>query len=207
MSFRERASKLYMGVPVHFLLRDYLTPLEKESSRLNNPQSLRGGALFVNGRALFLKGASIPLEGDERAYLCGDELVAFRLSGSIRHFNLEPPLGARVLSQLKEALPSEEVAASVVRYPWELVNLSSSAIASDFELLEEKGIEGHLDPGAEIVGDERSLRVGKGSRVEPCVLLNVEKGPICIGEDVLIRGPSAIDGPCFIGDRLSLIHI
>lgn len=199
LSFRERASKLYPGVALHLFLREYLAGVETQTSRLNDPEALKAGGLFLNGRALLLD-TLIPLDGDDRVYLRGDDVVGFRLKDRIKDFKLEPPFGTDIFERLRDELPNEEVEVAVMRYPWELVNENRSALGRDFQLLAEEGVEGHIDAGTAVQGEERNLRVGKRSRVEAHVLLNVEKGPIYIGEDVLIRPPSTIDGPCYIGD-------
>lgn len=199
LSFRERASELYPDAPLHLFLREYLSGVQKDGSKSNDPQSLKEGALFLNGRAL-LSERLLPLEGEDRIYLCGDEVVAFRLGGRVRELGLEPPLQSDALERLRAELPKEQVEVQMVRYPWDLVNLNSSAIAGDFKLLGEKRGGGDIHDMAVIRGEEKDLHIGRGSKIEPFVLLNLEKGPIYIGDDVLIRSPSTIDGPCFIGD-------
>lgn len=199
LSFRERIQRLYPGVPLHPFLREQLTGIERETSLLNDPQSLKRGGLFLNGRALLLHGP-VPLEGDDEVFIWGDELIGFRLRKTMGDFELQPPFGRALLNRLRDKLPAKEVESPVLKYPWELVGRNSSIITRDFELLGGGEIEGNIDERAVVYGDQKMLHVGKGSRVDAFVVLNLENGPIHIGEDVLIRPPSTVDGPCFIGD-------
>jgi UDP-N-acetylglucosamine diphosphorylase/glucosamine-1-phosphate N-acetyltransferase len=86
-------------------------------------------------------------------------------------------------------------------WPWELIHANERALVSDWESSTENqpSIEGRLDPGSHILAAE-SVRLGTGSRVKPCAVIDAEDGPVWIGDNVTISPHTYIQGPVCIGD-------
>lgn len=91
--------------------------------------------------------------------------------------------------------PKEIIKASVYHYPWEIIKDIEKLIEED---IENHGIKGEILKGAVIYG-ESNLYFGKNSAIEAGGLIDARTGKIYIDEEVRIKGPTVIEGPCFIG--------
>jgi len=187
----------------HLLCREYLSRLTSQrtkKARVNQLEDLNNeDILFVNGRLLLLD-EEIALEGDEEIGIQGEEIVYARLNKNtleIPSFS-SPEKIEDILAQAKQMVKVEEVEVNLLEYPWDLIRLNGKALRADFKLMRKSGIEGRVDKGAHLINLSQ-IYVGKGSRIEPGVVLNAEEGPIYIGEEVKIRPPTVIDGPSYIG--------
>ncbi len=88
-----------------------------------------------------------------------------------------------------------KIKAKKYSYPWQIIKDIEELIKED---IEEKGIEGVIDEGV-FIYERDNLYLGKDSKIEAGVILDARKGKIFIDEKVLIKGPTIIEGPCFIG--------
>lgn len=86
----------------------------------------------------------------------------------------------------------------MLEYPWDLIKLNGEAIRADFKLKGRGDIKSKVKEGVHLVNPGQ-IYIGEGTLIEPGVLLNAEKGPIYIDEEVKIRPPTVIDGPSYIG--------
>ncbi|MCK4618052.1 hypothetical protein KAT45_04010, partial [Candidatus Aerophobetes bacterium] len=183
----------------HLLCRQYLSLVTSQrikKARVNQLQDLNDeDILFVNGRLLLLD-EEIALEGDEKIGIQGQDIVYARLNkdtleklsfGSLEKIE-------DTLTKAKQMVKVEEVEVNLLEYPWDLIRLNGEAIRTDFKMQGKSGIEGTVDKGAYLINVSQ-IYIGKGSRIEPGVVLNAEEGPIYIGEEVKIRPPTVIDGP------------
>lgn len=182
------------------LCRGYLAGLVAEqhpASTVNQP--VTGSALLINGRALWTKAlaAAVPLSGEDSLYRSGDVVVAARLSGdNLTGVDWSGPLATESLPDL----PSIEVDATLVTWPWDLIHHNSALIASEFADLAPTvgGLEGDVSPGAHLINKE-AIYVAPGAKVAPTVVLDASGGPIFIDEGATIMPQSTITGPAYIG--------
>jgi UDP-N-acetylglucosamine diphosphorylase/glucosamine-1-phosphate N-acetyltransferase len=188
---------------LHLLCREYLSKVTSQrikKARVNRLQSLKDeDILFVNGRLLFLD-EKIALEGDEEIAVQGQDIVYARLNkDTLKKLSLGSAEKIEdTLAQAKKIIKVEEVKINLLEYLWDLIRLNGEAIKADFRLKRKSGIEGRVDKGAYLTNLSQ-IYIGKGSRIEPGVVLNAEEGPIYIGEEVKVRPPTVIDGPSYIG--------
>jgi UDP-N-acetylglucosamine diphosphorylase/glucosamine-1-phosphate N-acetyltransferase len=92
---------------------------------------------------------------------------------------------------------------TVTQYPWDLIHGTSAAIERDFGLLKTRAgspIAGQVHAGAHLLG-KKNIIIGKGTIVQPGVVLDAGQGPIIIGANVVIMPNAVVEGPAFIGDR------
>ncbi len=125
-----------------------------------------------------------------------DEPVAARL----RFRDVETLLGAGSAFEarlIERGLARIEVAATVVRWPWDLMMHSVAAIEADLGPRAGR-IAGAVDANAALLERGR-ITVEPGAEVEPFAVLDARGGPILIGRDALVRAHSVIEGPCVIG--------
>ncbi|MDI6839510.1 MAG: putative sugar nucleotidyl transferase [bacterium] len=188
-TFRERVSKIYGKVPI---------PI----SRFDTPVISDG--LFINGRAILHK--ELPGGDGDEVFVADNEVVGFRLQ-EVRHQitnyklqNLKPPIKGEFLATLMKKLKPVKVDAQLIKYPWNIISYNKELISKDFKLM---GIGQSSNIGVEqsinLIGKPANLYTGKDVKIEPGVFLNTECGPIYIDDGAILRPPSIIDGPCYIG--------
>ncbi|MFQ6067637.1 MAG: putative sugar nucleotidyl transferase [bacterium] len=198
----EKISRISEG-SLHLLCREYLSRVTSQrinKARVNQLQDLKDGdILFVNGRVLFLD-EEIALEGDEKIAVQGQDIVYARLNkDTLEKLSLGSAEKIEAtLAQVKQMIKVEEAEVNLLEYLWDLIRLNGEAVRTDFRLIGKRGIEGRVDKGAYLINPS-DIYVGRGSRIEPGVVLNAEEGPIYIGEKVKVRPPTVIDGPSYIG--------
>lgn len=109
-------------------------------------------------------------------------------------------------ADILQKYPNESYPGVLMQYPWELVHHTAGEIEKDAKRLrKKKAIAGKVYPGANII-NRKNVLIGKGSVVKPGAVLDAEKGPIIIGNNVTIMPNAVIEGPAYIGDH-SIIKI
>jgi UDP-N-acetylglucosamine diphosphorylase/glucosamine-1-phosphate N-acetyltransferase len=199
LSLAQKALREYAGHEVVLLARDYLAEVlaeEHPDVAVNAFPSNTG--LFLNGRAI-ARGLSrdIPPEGDDCVFTSDGQVVAVRVSGDTFHA-LKQAFDDGVLTEVPSDLPMREVAATMIRYSWDLVHHNGEEIAADFELLFEPGLEGDVHPGALLVNDSR-IAVRPGAEIRPGAVLDADEGPIAIDEGATVMSNAFVQGPCYVG--------
>ncbi|MBN2465191.1 hypothetical protein JXD38_06175 [candidate division WOR-3 bacterium] len=196
----EKYRRLYPDEPFFLWVRDEVAGITAEAHpdcRVNvNPKK---GRLFLSATAIFEEPVSA--KGRESVLLAGDEVVGFRVCAECVQ-----KLGS--VRGLRADLAEEQVKATVLKWPWELVEMNASELLRENEVRSEK-LEarrqkskkrtGRLERGAVVVGDRRKLHLEPGSRVWPGTVLSTETGPVFIDRDAVVRPGSFVEGPCYIG--------
>ena len=93
---------------------------------------------------------------------------------------------------------------------WNLIEHLPEQLKFDFDLWKRihktTARKLHAPPkGVFVVGDSKSLWVGKNVKVYPQNVLNTESGPIILDDDVTLEPFNRIDGPAYIGKGTSLL--
>jgi len=201
---RERIVSHFEGKNIHYLCRAYLKPtlverLNLEEGSVNSiPENQN--ILFINGRVVMTQDLLSEIDEDQVALgISGDTIIYANLDdkiiSSIKGL-LSSEIEKEIIEQLRGKIPIKNVSAQLINYPWDLVDFNPKLIETDFN---DPKLEGFVDKNCTIYGDQNRLHVGKDSRVEANVVLHLESGPIYIEDGVIIRAPTIIDGPCYIG--------
>jgi UDP-N-acetylglucosamine diphosphorylase/glucosamine-1-phosphate N-acetyltransferase len=204
MTLREKILKAYGQETCGLGTRDYLEEVYKEKNPGFKVNEVAGdSALVINGRVIFNAdlAAKIPVEGADKIYKCGEEVVAARLSGdNLKAMKWDTPIEAASFPKLDE----EAVEAKVVVYPWDLVHENAGEIEADFKLLAKPGvIEGKVYDGVHMI-EKKNIYIAKGAKVKPGVVLDAEGGPIFIDEGATIFPNATIEGPAYIGKKSAI---
>lgn len=101
---------------------------------------------------------------------------------------------------LKKEFKMTKKVVRTIKYPWDLVTNNKAALIDDYKMIKKAEVESSMDKSVTICGDCSQLYVGKGSKIEGSIFLDVREGPIYIGENVLIRPQVTIEGPVYIGE-------
>ncbi len=202
LTLREKILRAYNPPEYALECRPYLAEYLAEGNPDAKVNQLPGGTvLAVNGRVLWNADLArrIPLEGPDRYYRCGDQLVAARMSGD-RLAALDP---GKQQSQTP-AVDVEEVEATIIEWPWDLVHHNADQIIADFPLVATAGaIEGLVMDGAHLV-EKGNLCLAPGSKVRPGAVLDASSGPIFIDRDATIMAGALIEGPVYVGYKSAI---
>lgn len=191
---------------VSLAVRPELADVVAQRWSLNVNSRVHEPALFVNGRLLAAAAAvhwpdapGIGICGQEIVYVHADAelaseltpdiwLDAQRLDACLQHHRSRHP---RVTIELPRY--------GIIGWPWHLVRSNGPELARQWETGPGPGIMGRVYPGAHLL-NERAIRIGEGSKIKPCAVLDAEDGPIVIGRNVTVNPQCTIQGPCYIGD-------
>jgi UDP-N-acetylglucosamine diphosphorylase/glucosamine-1-phosphate N-acetyltransferase len=149
-----------------------------------------GGVLLINGRcpisyepiANLEVGQSVVEESSGEtiaAMVSADDAKAFMQSGTV------PPTPAPIAKIPGVAMLSR---------PWHVRTFRDDSIASDLELLGDAEPP-EIPPGVTVFG-EHGLTIDPSAKVYPGVIIDLEHGPVAIGQDVTIRPGVTLIGPC-----------
>jgi UDP-N-acetylglucosamine diphosphorylase/glucosamine-1-phosphate N-acetyltransferase len=85
-------------------------------------------------------------------------------------------------------------------YLWDAIALSVEALQQDARFFPPSKNEALSAPGV-FAQNAENIRIGAGTTIAPCVVLDARKGVIILGENVEIQPHVSVVGPCFIGDN------
>lgn len=176
----------------HAALTAELHPELKVNSPFNPP------GLFLCARAIF--SDEIPsVDGQETIFVSGSHIAGFRLKSSR---NWRPGC----LNRLQLELPRESVKATLIRYPWDLVEQNLSELEKETakkspnrrkKAARRRPIKTLKD--VRLVGPRDRLQVDPTARIWPGSVISTETGRVFIDREAQIRPGSIIEGPCYIG--------
>jgi UDP-N-acetylglucosamine diphosphorylase/glucosamine-1-phosphate N-acetyltransferase len=184
---------------VRFHLRDYLAS-GRDSAVTSYRDLLKRYDMLtlINGRVVF---RSDLLDGIQSAwqgkYVCGGSTVVANLSRD-RVDDLEQHVGRPLPEAFFAGLPERDLEVDMVSYPWDLVRLNAREISTDFVALGGSSIESEPSPMAHMVGSE-NIRIGRGVRVSPGVVIDAVKGPVSIADGAVVMPNASLEGPIHIG--------
>ncbi|MEG8946006.1 GlmU family protein [Rosettibacter firmus] len=165
--------------------------------------------LFVNSRVIvndYFKN-QVVVNGEDVAYIHNDTVVAAIVSG--KNLDMIKKIMKNVFTNEAFAnIKKQEINVTILKYPWDFVNINGSQIVEDFGLIVNKNdsmIRGKIYDGAYLLNKD-NIFIDEGVKIKPGVVLDAEEGPIYIGKNVQILPNAVIEGPCFIGDN-SVIKI
>lgn len=104
---------------------------------------------------------------------------------------------------LSTGLPALAVEASVLEWPWQLVELNADAIRTDLAAASSRR-EGEVHASAVLEG-AAPVVVEAGASVGPCAVLDAREGPILVARGARIAAHTVVTGPCVIGPGTQLL--
>lgn len=193
----EKVQTLYPREKPVLWVRDDLRDLTRErfpGFKVNDASAIESDTvLALNGRAILREKPA--LKGAACALYYGEDLVGVRTTGKMFLARVKQGLPS---SSLSEGLQRQTIKAQIMRYPWDFVRENREEIKRDYAALK-KGRPGFLDKRVAVYGLRREIYIARGARVEAGVVLDARKGPVWISEGTMVRGPTMIEGPCYIG--------
>ena len=212
-TLREKIVRRFKAAPVCTFVREWIEPTYKAvaGAPVNDMSALKGDVLFVNGRLLLID-TKLELNGPEEAGVCqplppltegAEPHVAYirANAATVEKCKAQAKDINGVIAALLKAVKKVEVKATIVNYPWHLIDENPRAITDDFAHFGRAGIEGKFSEHAAIWGDKGKVYVGKDATVHPFVCLDTEAGPVVIEEGADIHPNTRIQGPAYIGKK------
>lgn len=212
MTLKEKIeSALKITRPI-LLSRQYLSNYLREvfpKNKIN--ETFSDTPLLVNGRILptkdFVKNLLVK-KGKERVLISGNTVVAAVLSPKTWASVSQKCIDNLFSIKCFDGIPSFEVDAELVSYPWDLIRINGDQIRKDFILMSasiKRKIAGKIHKGVSLI-KKKNIIIGSGSEIFPGVVINATHGPVVIGKDVTVMSNAVINGPVFIGDH-SLVKV
>jgi len=203
----EKVSAAYPGAELAYFCRDYLAPVFSRGvggGRVNDLGALGSDdALLLNGRLLLLD-EPIPAKGNDEVGVQGDSIVYVRASAAALARASGDTIGER-LDSLKAALPNVACDATLISFPWDLVNHNPKAIEHDFAAMGKTGVHGQFHPMSCVYGDQERVYVAPSAEVHPFVVLDTHGGPVIVEDGAIIFPHTRIEGPAVIGREAQIV--
>lgn len=202
-TLREKIERMIGDASFYYFMREYLAPVFAKKlgkEKVNQIDVLKqDDLLIINGRLLAIN-FKINLEGIEEAALSDNQLMYARIKKtSIEKIQFKDL--NEFINTVTSILPTKNVSATMINYPWNLVQNNPKAIIDDFNHIADKGIHGEFSDQAAVVGDKNLIHISPGSSIRPFVTLDTTNGPILIDKDVIIHPYTHIEGPHAMGER------
>jgi UDP-N-acetylglucosamine diphosphorylase/glucosamine-1-phosphate N-acetyltransferase len=207
ITLRERILRSFPGEKISYFIRNYLVPIFQKNQpgvSVNDTDVLKNeDVLFINGRWLLGKG-ELQRDGHEEVRVCGKDILYLRVRAKSMKDCFSPDF-TELFTSLKQRLKKRQMKASLITYPWDLIENNSRVLREDFDFRNNKGIQGEFSSSARIYGREDNVFVAKSAKIQPLVLLDNEEGPIYIDEGATVFAHSHIRGPSYIGKRSQIL--
>ncbi|NLI97381.1 hypothetical protein GX441_01830 [bacterium] len=193
LTFRQKIESVFKD-EVRMIVRDRMPDLCLEQW----PEASRGINDVPQGRHLFIAAGSIftapiPMTGyddtfvDEKERILGfetDSLAGYVSAESIADFLADS-------TPQKRSVPGRRI-----HYPWEIFAGLELEVTRDFK---GKLSQGAIDSHVAVYGD--ALRIEEGAVIEAGVTIDCRKGPVTVANNALIKGPTLIEGPVYVGEK------
>ncbi|MCS6859502.1 MAG: putative sugar nucleotidyl transferase [Abditibacteriales bacterium] len=209
VSLLERILRNYPSTPWCVFARDYLAGVLKNrvSAPVNDPAQLKADTvLFINGRWLMQAG-ELPLEGPEVVGVQGQDVLYVRAMAETLDKCAADSFDT-LLNNLKRTLPHVEMKATLIGYPWHLIQQNPEAMKADFAAQNQTGIHGICSKHAAVWPEDEGtdkIYVAPRAQIHPFVALDVTHGPIYIDEGAIVYPHTRIEGPAYIGKDTHIV--
>ncbi len=195
LSLYQKIRKLYHNEQLNFLVRPLLENYVQENysnGTVNDIPKNDSISLFISARTILKQ--NIDVAGKEEIFINREnEIIGFRVKNSrIKQI----PINIRTILNWK--LPKRQVNAISAKYLWNLIELNSQELISDFSSFKNLG---KISKHAFIWGDIEKLYLGRDAEIEAGSVIDLRQGPIYIDDNVKVLALSKIVGPSYIGNN------
>ena len=186
---------------------DYMAEVykTKTSWKVNDPAALKGDDLLIVRGSV--KAETLPMDRKGKPTTvcdCGGE-VLWAWIGKNDLAKCDMTSLEALLASAKKISGQCDCQTKAFKYVWELVLENPAYLKADFKAAGRSGIEGTVEQPNAIRGDKKNIFIGKGAVIHPMVVLDAERGPIYLDEDVEVHPFTRIEGPCYVGKKSILL--
>ncbi|MEX2116243.1 MAG: GlmU family protein [Bacteroidota bacterium] len=203
-SLKDKITRIFPRAVVSLHCRSYLA----EYMRVRYPgvrvnELVSADYLFINGRLLIdtAVGKAIARSAhDDCLFVCGEELVAAKISAKNLH-RVKSQLGGLLSLGEVGDIPRVEVDANLIAYPWHLVENNGHELVVDFEILAaaRKSKRRKTPTGVHMLRSANIL-IEDATVVKPGCVLDAESGPIRIARGSTVLPNATLIGPVHVGE-------
>jgi len=181
-----------------FHTRDYLR--SPDARPVDGYSDLAAGGLvtLVNSRLLWrddlLRKVDLDWPGK---YITAGQVVLANLPAEAAA-GLDRHLGKPLPAAAFDGLPSREISAVLVTYPWDLITHNGDEIARDFRALGGAGVAIEPGRGVHLVKDG-AIRIAGKVALSPGVVVDASDGPVNIDAGAVVMANASLRGPLHVG--------
>ncbi len=208
-TLREKIIHLFPKTRVSLHCRKYL----EETLKLQNPKFeinkiSENECLFINGRILFNREILKIIRADKsenKVFLSGTDIAAVKLSGKKLDI-FKKNLPEKFTKNSFKGIPAEKVNINLTEYIWDLIKNNKDELINDSKYFVRKyrtSFTKTFPKGVQTV-NRKNIFVKNGVKINPGVVLEASRGPICIDKNVFIHPNSVIEGPVYIGESTTI---
>ncbi len=198
-SLAARIERLLGAQPAGLWTRAWIAEVAAERFNLPINQPAAAGDVLVNGRWLpdepmtFGQDPVVGMCDGEIAYVVCDEQLARRLGPE--HF-LDPDGRSELMEGEADLGRVIETTGKVMRYPWDVITTSRELLTAEWSATD-AAVEGEVHDSAVLL-NVGAIRIERGARIMPGVVLDAADGPIVIEEGVKVCPHTYVGGPAYI---------
>ena len=204
----------YGNITIH--CREYLKKTISKQYSDHTINNINSGApcFFINGRLILnhhLANIFSQIKGKNNyLFTYNNQVVAAYLRGDTLNVMIQllqdTPTPIEIIDVLRKKCICNEIdAANLLTNIWDIININPSIIENDFNNEKQYGIiKGNIKPFT-IIYNENNVFINSNSTIEDFVLINAEKGPVYIDDDVYIQSNTRIEGPVYIGSHTKIL--
>ncbi len=152
------------------------------------PGAPSGDVLLLNGRC--------PISYEPIAELASGQSIVEESSGDVVAALVSPAAAAAFMASgsVEAKVLAKLPGTALLSRPWHVRTFRDDCIASDLELLGDA--EAPEIPAGVTVFGEHGLTIDPSAKIYPGVIIDLEHGPVAIGQGVTIRPGAVLIGPC-----------
>jgi UDP-N-acetylglucosamine diphosphorylase/glucosamine-1-phosphate N-acetyltransferase len=176
--------------------RDWIAEVAAHRCQLPVNQPVEAGMVLLNAR--WLGSDTIDIKPPPFVGMCGDSVVYIACDADLaERLNPQVMLDEARRCEVLANIPSEEVDATLIRYPWDLVTRNADVLWHGWHSAH-CAIDGDVSSAAYMLRPDL-IHVGEGSVVRPTAVLDAQEGPIFLSNNVTVEPHTYLAGPLYIG--------
>jgi len=176
--------------------RDWIAPVAAHRCQLPVNAPATPDTVLVNGR--WLPGRSMERKPAPFVATCGDSVVYVACDAALaKRLSPDVMLDEARFREALAGVPSQEIGATLIRHPWDLVSRNADVLRSDWKS-GDCTADGAVSSSAVLLRPDY-IHIGERATVRPMAVLDAENGPVYISHNVTIDPGTYIQGPVYIG--------
>ena len=217
LTFLERINFFFPKAKYHLITRDYLKPVlvQRYPKYFVNSPNVGLHALVISGRTIMSKKMVEmikSLKNRDFLIVSGNKVQAMGLKNEVlasflvfaKHVQFKDEEIINFLKKQDDVKIINQNEKIEIDSIWSMIEHNGEVLTTDFKLLNKGGLF-LTDLKTQVaLTKEASIFVGKRTKIDPFVHLDASKGPVYIGEDVVIKANTVIEGPVMIDDKATI---
>ena len=163
-----------------------------------NPQEVSHG-IWLAGNVFWTEDLIKTIDhGSQLKWLNENRAVGYNLSTSMGKSWMEK--GGPLQSEYTDNIEARDLSCDVFNYLWDIIDRIPKTLEEDIEGYDSNFKVKNNSKSVHTVG-ENKIYVDDSAHIEPLAVLNAEKGPIIIMDNVYVNSFSYLEGPLYIGNN------